>query len=147
MSHLLSRRVLAVAAILTLVAAALALALAARPQPAEAQPGPAHDTEVFSNLVFGSNGSGEIHLGAGTGSNDVLGVGCNPAGPRTGGNIPGQMVTDVQPFETVLRVFRVNGTVLANQSVRFSCTVDFGVGTTPAGQAAAKRLKSHQRNP
>jgi hypothetical protein len=147
MSHLLSRRVLAVTAILTLVAAALALALAARPQPAEAQPGPAHDTEVLANLVLGTNGSGEIHLGPGSGSNDVLGVGCNPAGPRTGGNIPGQIVTDFQAAETILRVFRVNGTVLANQLVRFTCTVDFGVGTTPAGRAAAERLRSHQRNP
>jgi hypothetical protein len=147
MSNLLSRRGLAVAAILTLVAAALALALATRPQPAEAQPGPAHDTEVIPNLVLVTNASGEIHLGAGTGSDDLPGVGCNPAGPRSGGNIPGQLVTDFQAAETILRVFRINGTVLANQAVRFTCTVDFGEGTTPAGTAAANRLRSHQRNP
>jgi hypothetical protein len=147
MSYLLSRRGLAVAAILTLVVAALALALATRPQPAEAQAGPAHDTEVFSNIVLPTNASGEIHLGLGTGSNDVLGVGCNPAGPRSGGNIPGQVVSDFQAAETILRVFRVNGTVLANQAVRFTCTVDFGEGTTPAATAAANRLKSNQRNP
>jgi hypothetical protein len=147
MSHLLSRRGLAVAAILTLVAAALALALATRPQPAEAQAGPAHDTEVIPNLVLSTNASGEIHLGDGTGSNDLPGVGCNPAGPRSGGNIPGQMVTDFQGPETILRVFHLNGTVLANRAVRFTCTVDFGEGVTAAGTAAAKRLRSYQRNP
>jgi hypothetical protein len=147
MSNLLPRRGLAVAAILTLVAAALALALATRPQPAKAQAGPAHDTEVIANLVDNTNASGEIHLGPGTGSNDLPGVGCNPAGPRTGGNIPGQLVTDFQGAETILRVFHLNGTVLANQSVRFTCTVDFGEGTTPTGITAVNRLKSHQHNP
>ena len=147
MSYLLSRRGLAVAAILTLVAAALALALATRPQPAEAQAGPAHDTEVISNIVVSTNASGDIHLGLGSGSDDVLGLGCNPAGPRSGGNIPGQVVSDFQAAETILRVFRVNGTVLANQAVRFTCTVDFGEGITPAATAAANRLRSLQRNP
>jgi hypothetical protein len=147
MSNLLSRRGLAVAAILTLVAAALALALAARPQPAKAQAAPAHDTEVIPNLVFSTNASGEIHLGAGTGSDDLPGVGCNPAGPRTGSNIPGQLVTDFQGPETVLRVFHLNGTVLANRAVRVTCTVDFGEGTAPAGTAAVNRLRSYQRNP
>jgi hypothetical protein len=147
MSNLLSRRGLAVAAILTLVAAALALALATRPQPAEAQAGPARDTEVLVNIVLSTNASGEIHLGPGTGLLDLPGIGCNPAGPRSGGNIPGQVVTDVQVPETILRVFRINGTVLANRAVRFTCTVDFGEGTTPAGTAAANRLRSYQRNP
>jgi hypothetical protein len=147
MSHLLSRRVLAVAAILTLVAAGFALALATRPQPAKAQAGPAHDTEVIANLVLTTNASGEIHLGPGTGSNDVPGVGCNPAGPRGGGNIPGQLVSDFQGPEMILRAFRPNGTVLANRGVRFTCTVDFGEGVTPAGAAAVNRLRSYQRNP
>jgi hypothetical protein len=147
MPHVLSRRVLATAAILTLVAAAFALALATRPQPAGAQAGPAHDTEVIANLVTSTNASGEIHLGPGSGSADVLGVGCNPAGPRGGANIPGQMVTDFQSGETILRVFRINGTVLANRAVRFSCTVDFGEGVSPAAAAAATRLRGLQRNP
>jgi hypothetical protein len=145
MSTLLSRRGLAVATILTLVAAALALALATRPQPANAQAGPAHDTEVISNIVDPTNASGEIHLGFGF--NDVPGIGCNPAGPRTGGNIPGQLVTDVQASDTILRVFHTNGTVLANQSVRYTCTIDFGEGVTPAATTAVNRLKSHQHNP
>jgi hypothetical protein len=147
MSTLLPRRGLAVAAILTLVAAALALALATKPEPAKAQAGPAHDTEVLANLVLSTNASGEIHLGAGSGFNDLPGIGCNPAGPRTGGNIPGQLVSDVQAAETVLRVFHLNGTVLANKSVRFTCTVDFGEGVTAAGTTAVNRLKSYQRNP
>jgi len=147
MSNLLSRRGLAVATILTLVTAALALALATRPQSAKAQAGPAHDTEVLANLVLNTNASGEIHLGAGSGSNDLPGIGCNPAGPRTGSNIPGQLVSDVQGAETVLRVFHTSGTVLANKAVRFTCTVDFGEGITAAGTTAANRLKSYQRNP
>src|SRR6266542_3467780 len=87
MSQVLPRRVLVAAAILTLLGAALALAVATRPQTAQAQAGPAHDTEVFSNIVLATNSIGEIHLGPGTGSVDVLGAGCNPAGPRGGGSI------------------------------------------------------------
>jgi hypothetical protein len=146
MSQVLPRRVLVVLAILTLVAAAFALALTTRPQQAQAQAGVAHDTEVIANLVFTTNSRGEIHLGPGTGSASVPGVGCNPAGPRGGGNIPGQLVTDFQPAETILRVFHINGTVLANQPVRFTCTVDFGDAITPAGAAAATRLREFQHN-
>src|SRR6266545_4846593 len=109
MSQVLPRRVLVAVAILTLLGAALALAVATRPQTAQAQAGPAHDTEVFSNIVLATNSIGEIHLGPGTGSVDVLGAGCNPAGPRGGGNIPGQMVTDFRTTETILRVFHLNG--------------------------------------
>src|SRR6266545_3578732 len=88
MSQVLPRRVLVAVAILTLLGAALALAVATRPQTAQAQAGPAHDTEVFSNIVLATNSIGEIHLGPGTGSVDVLGAGCNPAGPRGGGGHP-----------------------------------------------------------
>src|SRR6266545_4171615 len=84
MSQVLPRRVLVAVAILTLLGAALALAVATRPQTAQAQAGPAHDTEVFSNIVLATNSIGEIHLGPGTGSVDVLGAGCNPAGRRGG---------------------------------------------------------------
>jgi hypothetical protein len=139
--------VLAITAILTLVAAALALAVATRPQPAQAQAGPAHDTEVIANIVLSTNASGEIHLGPGTGSADLPGVGCNPAGPRGGANIPGQMVTDFQGPETILRVFHLNGTVLANTPVRFTCTVDFGEGISPTAAATANRLRGFPRNP
>jgi hypothetical protein len=147
MSQVLSRRVLVAFAILTLLGAALALAVATRPQTAQAQAGPAHDTEVFSNIVLATNSTGVIHLGAGTGGADVLGVGCNPAGPRSGANIPGQMVTDFQTAETILRVFHLNGTVLANQAVRFTCTVDFGEAVSPTAATAATRLHSLQRTP
>src|SRR6266498_3702323 len=75
MSQVLPRRVLVAVAILTLLGAALALAVATRPQTAQAQAGPAHDTEVFSNIVLATNSIGEIHLGPGTGSVDVLGAG------------------------------------------------------------------------
>jgi hypothetical protein len=144
MSLVLSRRVLVVAAILALVAAAFGLALATRPQVAQAQAGPAHDTEVIVNIVDLTSASGEIHLGFGAA--DVPGIACNPAGPRGGGNIPGQMVTDVQATDTVLRFFHLNGTVLANTDVRFTCTIDFGEGApSPAAQEAAARLRSMSR--
>lgn len=147
MSQVLPRRVLVAVAILTLLGAALALAVATRPQTAQAQAGPAHDTEVFSNIVLSTNSIGEIHLGPGTGSVDVLGAGCNPAGPRGGGNIPGQMVTDFRTTETILRVFHLNGTVLASKPVRFTCTVDFGEAVSPTAATAASRLHSLQRTP
>lgn len=147
MSQVLSRRVLVAFSILILIAAAVAMAVVTRSQPAQAQAGPAHDTEVIANIVLATNSSGEIHLGAGTGSADVLGAGCNPAGPRGGANIPGQMVTDFQSAETILRVFHLNGTVLANHAVRFTCTVDFGEAVTPTAAAAATRLHGLQRNP
>jgi hypothetical protein len=147
MSLVLSRRALVAAAILSLIAAAFALAVVTRPQQAQAQAGPAHDTEVFSNVVISTNSTGEIHLGPGTGSADVLGFGCNPAGPRGGANIPGQLVTDFQGTETILRVFRINGTVLANRAVRFTCTVDFGEAVSPTAASAATRLHGMQRNP
>jgi hypothetical protein len=147
MSLVLSRRVLVVAAILALVAAAFGLALATRPQVAQAQAGPAHDTEVIANIVAPTDSRGEIHLGIGTGSAFVPGAACNPAGPRGGSNIPGQMVSDFQSDELVLRVFHLNGTVLANTNVRFTCTVDFGEGAPPAAQAAAAKLRSMSRNP
>src|SRR6266540_1259513 len=139
MSQVLPRRVLVAVAILTLLGAALALAVATRPQTAQAQAGPAHDTEVFSNIVLATNSIGEIHLGPGTGSVDVLGAGCNPAGPRGGGNIPGQMVTDFRTTETILRVFHLNGTVLANKPVRFTCTVDFGEAASPVTAALPRQ--------
>ena len=147
MSQVLSRRLLVVVAILALLAAAYALAVAARPERAQAQSGFARDTEVIANLVLRTNSKGEIFLPAGTGSNDTLGAACVPAGPRGGGNIPGQMVSDFQPAQLILRVFRINGSVLANQPVRFSCTVDFGdAPPSPAAAAAVARLHSFQRN-
>jgi hypothetical protein len=147
MSQVLSRRLLVVVAILALLAAAYALAVAARPEQAQAQSGFARDTEVIANIVLSTNSRGEIFLGNGTGSNDVLGASCAPAGPRGGGNIPGQMVSDFQPTQLILRVFHLNGTVLANTPVRFSCTVDFGdAPPSPTLTAAITRLHSFQRN-
>jgi hypothetical protein len=147
MSQVLSRRMLVAVAILALLAAAYALAVAARPEQAQAQTGFARDTEVIANLVMPTNSRGEIHLGPDTGSNATLGAACVPAGPRGGGNIPGQMVTDFQPSETILRVFHINGAVLVNQPVRFSCTVDFGdAPPTGAAAAALARLRSFQHN-
>jgi hypothetical protein len=147
MSQVLSRRLLVVVVILALLAAAYALAAAARPEQAQAQSGFARDTEVIANIVLRTDSRGEIHLGPGTGSNDTLGAACAPAGPRGGGNIPGQMVSDFQASEMILRVFHLNGTVLVNQPVRFSCTVDFGdAPPSPALTAAITRLHSFQRN-
>jgi hypothetical protein len=147
MSQVLNRRMLVAVAILALVASAYALAVAARPEQAQAQSGFARDTEVFANIVMTSNSRGEIHLGPGTGSNDTIGASCAPAGPRGGPDIPGQLVSDFQQTETILRAFHINGAVLANKPVRFTCTVDFGdAPPTPTAAAAVTRLRSFQHN-
>ena len=146
MSQVLNRRMLVAVAILALVASAYALAVTARPERAQAQTGFARDTEVIANLVMRTNSRGELHLGTGTGSNDSIGASCAPAGPRGGPDIPGQLVSDYGRTEMVLRAFRINGSVLANRSVRFSCTVDFGdAPPTPAATAALTRLRSFQQ--
>jgi hypothetical protein len=146
MSQVLNRRMLVAVAILALVASAYALAVAARPEQAQAQTGFARDTEVIANIVNTTNSRGEIHLGPGTGSNDSIGASCAPAGPRGGPDIPGQLVSDYTRTEMILRAFRINGSVLANRTIRFSCTVDFGdAQPTAAATAAVTRLRSLQQ--
>jgi hypothetical protein len=147
-SHILPRRaLLAVLLTLALIAVGLVTWTLSRPGPAGAQELVAHDTEVFANVVATTDASGNIHLGFG--SNDVFdGPACSPAGPRTGPNIPGQLVTDVQATDTIVRAFRPNGTVLAGRGVRFTCTIDFGPAPgAPTATAVRTKLKGLQQNP
>jgi hypothetical protein len=146
--HILPRRVLlALVLIVALVTAGLAAWTLSRPGPARAQELVAHDTEVFANLVDTTDSSGNIHLGFG--SDDVFdGPACSPTGPRTGSNIPAQLVTDVQATDTIMRAFRQNGTVLASRGVRFTCTIDFGPAPgAPTAATIRAKLKGLQQNP
>jgi hypothetical protein len=130
MSHVLARRTLTAGLVaLTLVAAALAAV--GRPGPAGAQA--AQDTEVFSSLgITASNGNFSFGIGSGS-AFGVMGIACGGAAPRSGGNIPAQVVTELTPSATLLRVLHNNGAPLSG-AVSVNCTVGFG----PAAPALAK---------
>jgi hypothetical protein len=121
----LSRRRLAVL-VLGLAVVALAASLAiSRPRSAGAQAATA--TGVISNLpVLATNGNS--NLPEFSGSNDgVLGVACTGASPRGGPNIPAQVVTQLRPDLTYLRILHNTGTPL-NGTVRINCVLEVEPG-------------------
>ena len=123
----LSRRRLAVL-VLGLAVLALAGSLAVSwPRPAGAQA--ATTTGVISNLdVLATNG--RSNLPEFSGSNDgVLGVACTGATPRSGPNIPAQVVTELRPDLTYLRILHNTGTPL-NGTVRINCVLEVQSGAT-----------------
>jgi hypothetical protein len=134
MSFILSWRRVALACAL-LMAAAGVLALRALPG-ADAQVSPTA-TFVGSGIpVTPSNGFAT--LGAGSGSNfDVLGVACTGAVPRSGNRIPGQVVTELRPDLTYLRIMRNDGLAITG-TVQINCVIQ--VEATPLGTQTAERL-------
>jgi hypothetical protein len=109
-----------------------------RPRSAGAQA--ATSTGVISNLlVLATNG--DSNLPEFSGSNDgVLGVACTGASPRSGPNIPAQVVTQLRPDLTYLRILHNTGTPL-NGTVRINCVLEVESG------AALARLRGAASQP
>jgi len=127
----------AVLAVLTLTAALLAGSL----RSAGAQQEPQTATGVISNLLVPvTNGFSNLPEGSGAGDG-VVGVTCTGASPRSGVNIPAQVVTQLQQDFTFLRILRNNGTPL-NGDVRINCALEV---TVPAGQQTLARLQALAR--
>ena len=124
----LSRRLAVLVLGLAVVALAASLAIS-RPRSTGAQV--ATSTGVISNLlVLATNG--DSNLPEFSGSNDgVLGVACTGASPRSGANIPAQVVTQLRPDLTYLRILHNTGTPL-NGTVRINCVLEVESGATLA---------------
>jgi hypothetical protein len=136
MSFILSWRRVALACAL-LMAAAGVLALRAALPGADAQVPP---TATFVGSGFSVTPSnGFATLGAGSGSNfGVLGIACTRAVPRGGNRIPGQVVTELRPDLTYLRIMRNDGLAITG-TVQLNCVIE--VEATPLGTQTAERLK------
>jgi hypothetical protein len=123
------RRLVVTLLAFTLVALMLSLALGP-PWSAQAQAPTA--TFVLSNFpVLASNG--HTNLPEFSGSNDgVVGAACTGARPRTGPNIPAQVVTELRPDLTYMRILHNNGQPL-NGTVRVNCVLEVEVATPASG--------------
>ena len=74
-----------------------------------------------------------------SGSGDgVVGAACTGAVPRSGNQIPGQVVTELRPDLTYLRIMRNDGRAITG-TVRINCVLE--VLDAPAGNAALGRLQ------
>jgi hypothetical protein len=101
----LSRPATTRAVVLVALLAAAAALVGARAATAQA----ATVTVVESNIAI-TPANGHFDFGPGTGANDgIVGVACTGAFPRGGGNIPGQVVTQLTATSTLLRVLQQNG--------------------------------------
>jgi len=127
------RRLSLLAAGLAVVALLVALAIA---WPRSAQAQTTTTTGVISNVpVLVTNGFS--NLPEFSGSNDgVVGVACTGASPLSGPNIPAQVVTQLRPDLTHLRILHNNGTPL-NGTVRVNCVLEVQSGATLAKLQAA----------
>ena len=82
--------------------------------------------------------NGFATLGAGSGSNfGILGIACTGAAPRSGNRIPSQVVTELRPDLTYLRIMRNDGLAITG-TVQINCVLE--VELTPLGTQAAERL-------
>ena len=97
---------------------------------AGAQP-TAPSTGVFSIVVHASNGYSNLPEFSGSGDG-VLGVACTGASPRSGPNIPAQVVTTLASDLTHLRILHNTGTPLTGD-VRINCVME----TEPTQEGAA----------
>ncbi|HKA84496.1 MAG TPA: hypothetical protein VKD21_11565 [Acidimicrobiales bacterium] len=136
MAFNLTWRRVALACVLVMAAAAV---LALRSSPGADAQEPASATFVFSGIDV-SPSNGHANLGAGTGSDaGTLGVACTGAAPRSGTRIVGQVVTQLLPSATVLRILRNDGAAITG-AVQVNCVVELEV--TPTGTRAAERFKA-----
>jgi hypothetical protein len=127
MSTVLSnRRLVVVLLAFSLVALALSLALG-RPWSAQAQV--PTTVGVLSNFaVLASNGNSNLPEFSGSGDG-VVGVACTGAVPRSGPNIPAQVVTELRPDLTYLRILHNDGRPM-NGTVLINCVVEAEVQET-----------------
>jgi hypothetical protein len=135
----LTRRRLAVLVLLLAVVAVAGTLALSRPGPADAQAASA--VGVISNLpVQATNGNSNLPEFSGSGDG-VLGVACTGATPRSGPNIPAQVVTQLRTDLTYLRILHNNGTPLTG-TVRINCVLEVESGANLARLQAAARQSS-----
>jgi hypothetical protein len=128
----LTRRRLAVLALLLAVVAVAGSLALSRPTPADAQA--ASVVGVISNLeVLATNGVSNLPEFSG-----VLGVACTGSTPRGGPNIPAQVVTELRTDLTYLRILHNTGTPLTG-TVQINCVLEVESGATLARLQAAAR--------
>jgi hypothetical protein len=134
MSTVLSNRRLVVT-ILAFTLAALTFSLAlGRPWSAQAQVPTA--TVVLSNFeVFVSNGHTSLPEFSGT-DDGVVGAACTGSFPRTGPNIPAQVVTALRADLTHMRILHSTGSPL-NGTVQVNCVLEVEVGEPAASSLRA----------
>ena len=138
MSFHASWRSLAVAASMSAAAIGGAVVVGALPA-AEAQQPPPTFTGVLSNfVVHASNGYSNLPEFSGSGDG-VLGAACTGASPRSGPNIPAQVITTLRSDLTYLRILHNTGTPLTGD-VRINCVLE--VEATPEGSATLDRLQA-----
>jgi hypothetical protein len=125
----LSRPTIALALLLVAGLAAAVALVGARNAKAQV----ATQTSVFSDVdVIPVNGS--VDLGPDSGINaGTLGVACTGARPRSGGNIPVGVVTELTATSTRLRVLNQSGRAI-NVAVRLNCVVELVVEPTAASR-------------
>jgi hypothetical protein len=129
------RRLVVTLLAFTLVALMLSLALG-RPWSAQAQVPTV--TVVLSNFeVFVSNGHTNLPEGSGS-ADGVVGAACTGARPRTGANIPAQVVTELRSDLTYMRILRNNGLAL-NATVLVNCVLEVEVGEPASNLRALTR--------
>ena len=118
--------------------AALAGGIAVSVLPAADAQTTTHLTSVLSNFSVGAiNGYSNLPEFSGSGDG-VRGVACTGAAPRTGPDIPAQVVTTLRTDLTYLRILHNNGTPLTG-SVLINCVFD--VLPTAEGSATMQRLQ------
>ena len=138
MSLNVSWRSVVVAAGVLMAAVGGAAALSAVPA-ADAQQPPPTSTGVLSNFVVNaSNGYSNLPEFSGSGDG-VVGAACTGASPRSGPNIPAQVITTLRTDLTYLRILHNTGTPLTGD-VRINCVLE--VETTPQGAATLQQLQA-----
>jgi len=138
MSLNVSWRSVVVAAGVLMAAVGGAAALNAVPAADAQQPSPT-STGVLSNFVVNaSNGYSNLPEFSGSGDG-VVGAACTGASPRSGPNIPAQVITTLRTDLTYLRILHNTGTPLTGD-VRINCVLE--VETTPQGAATLQQLQA-----
>jgi hypothetical protein len=108
---------------------------------ADAQVPPPTVTGVLSNFpVTASNGFSNLPEFSGSGDG-VVGVACTGAAPRGGRRIPGQVVTELRPDLTYLRIIRNDGMAITGD-VLINCVFEV---EAEAANATLGRLQQATR--
>jgi hypothetical protein len=98
------------------------------------------ETLVISDLTVVPNNGHVTFPPSSGGDAGTLGVACTGARPRSGANIPGQVVTTLDSDATRLRVIRNTGTAISGVSVAVNCVVQVEVGS--AAESRFRQLAS-----
>jgi hypothetical protein len=120
MSFRLSSRRVTLAALV--VAAAVILGVTALPSADAQQPTPTVVVVLSNFPVTATNGFSNLPEFSGAGDG-VVGVACTGATPRSGNQIPGQVVTELRQDLTYLRIIRNDGRAITG-NVQINCVIE-----------------------